>query len=110
MAKVMTDSNKVNLIFLIPPIILIAAAISFFGSGGHHVLATEPASFWVWVAIGFIVAVVCAFVAKNLNEHGSDRLAILVVVFGVVMLVAPWGKAATDKADPIGKQRVEIKK
>jgi hypothetical protein len=99
--KVMTDdSKKENLIFIVPGIIFVFAAIFFFGDGGAAALKAQGAGFWIGVVVCILIAAVLALLSKYLNDHGDDRKALVAVILAVIIFVAPFGKACTAKQNP----------
>jgi hypothetical protein len=101
-------SFNVNWLFLIVPVIIIAAAISFtFGKDGYghgitgaQALSYESGWFWFFVVLGILVAGALVYLAlRNVRNEGKTSTTIVLIALAVVCFFGPFGKGCTDKAN-----------
>ena len=119
----MASAKKFNVAILaglVPALFVIIGIIVFLSSSdgygdypektGWQALQLQWPSFWIWAALGFLGACVCAFLVYR-NESGTAKgwlqtwlrgktgTTIALVIIGVCMLTGPWGRACTDKTN-----------
>lgn len=99
----------IGLILIIAFIVFLASSSDYNGQSisGAEVLRREPTSFWVFVVLGFISSMGCFYAAYAIHEgvgfgkniNVADWVPVGIVAVAFILLLAPWGKAFTDKAD-----------